>query len=51
MIYSNGKRASAEELLSILQLTLSDPHFVSDYQRLYPVTDDIDTVTQVVPNL
>lgn len=44
-------QTSAEELLNLLQVALSDQHFVNDYQRLYPVTDDIDIVIQIAPHL
>lgn len=47
----NKKHASAEELLNLLQVALSDQHFILDYQRLYPVGEDIDILIQAIPNL
>lgn len=53
MIYSakNKKQASADELVNMFQVALSDPNFVMDYQRLHPVADDVDILTQSVPKM
>lgn len=42
---------SAEYVLAMLQEALSDPVFVVDYKRLYPVFNDIDIVQQACPDL
>lgn len=47
----NRKHAATEQLLSYLQEALADQGFVIDYQRLYPVEDDIDIVKQSCPQL
>lgn len=36
----------AECFLAILQEALSDPVFVIDYKRMYPVSNDIDILQQ-----
>lgn len=43
--------APAEQLIAILQEALTDHSFVVDYQRLYPVQDDMDILTQACPEL
>lgn len=43
--------APAEELIAILQEALTDHGFVVDYQRLYPVQDDMDILKQACPEL
>lgn len=45
------KQIAGENCLNLFQLVLSDPNFATDYNRLHPVTDDIDTIIQVVPKL
>lgn len=50
-IHRSKKQASAEELLNILQVALSDQNFVLDYQQFYPVADDIDILIQAIPKL
>lgn len=42
---------SAEYVLAMLQEALSDPVFVVDYKRIYPVVNDIDVVSQACPDL
>lgn len=46
-----GKHAAAETLLTYLQEALADQGFVIDYQRLFPVEDDIDILKQWCPAL
>lgn len=41
----------AEYLLAVLQEALSDPVFVIDYKRLYPVEQDFDVIRQACPEL
>lgn len=51
VIQRSKKQASADELLNLLQIALSDSNFVVDYQRLHPVADDIDIVSQAIPKM
>lgn len=41
----------AESFLAILQEALSDPVFVVDYKRMYPVVNDIDILQQACSDL
>ncbi|XP_055298507.1 activating signal cointegrator 1 complex subunit 2 isoform X2 [Sitodiplosis mosellana] len=45
------KQSAADELVNMLQMALADPNFVSDYQRLHPVADDVDILIQSVPKI
>ncbi|XP_031628926.1 activating signal cointegrator 1 complex subunit 2 [Contarinia nasturtii] len=45
------KEASGDNLMNLLQIALSDQNFVLDYQRLHPVADDIDIITQAIPKI
>ena len=45
------KQAAADACVNILQQALADPNFVSDYQRLHPVEEEIDILTQSVPKM
>ncbi|KAJ6639104.1 putative cytochrome P450 6d4, partial [Pseudolycoriella hygida] len=42
---------AAESLLAILQEALSDQIFLTDYQRLHPVVNDIEILQQACPQL
>lgn len=42
---------AAESFLAMLQVALSDPVFVVDYKRLYPVINDIDILQQACPEM
>lgn len=48
---SDKKQVAGENFLNLLQLVLSDQNFAIDYNKLHPVADHIDTITQIVPNL
>lgn len=50
-IFFSKKRASADKFLDTLQEALSENSFIADYQRLYPVEDDIDWLKNVYPKL
>lgn len=42
---------ATETLLAYLQEALADHGFVVDYQRLFPIQDDMDIVKQACPEL
>lgn len=51
IFFLSKKRASADKFLDTLQEALSENSFIADYQRLYPVEDDIEWLINVYPNL
>lgn len=50
-IHRSNSILPAEYLLAVLQEALSDPVFVIDYKRLYPVEQDFDVIRQACPEL
>lgn len=50
-LHSAKKQIAGENILNLFQLVLADLNFALDYNKLHPVEDDVETITQVVPKL
>lgn len=48
---SSNSIMPAEYMLAVLQVALSDPVFVIDYKRMYPVEQDFEVILQACPDL